>query len=110
MTQKIGLSHDDYEYLMPMRQAHLKWTDKKFDVKPFLKAPVPPFHITAHGAIFSADCMEVLPLLKDEVVDTVFADPPFNLGKEYGKTLTTVCPKNITSGGAKNGLSNVSVC
>ena len=44
-----------------------------------------PFHSTAHGAIFAADCMKVLPLLKDEVVDTVFADPPFNLGKEYGK-------------------------
>jgi site-specific DNA-methyltransferase (adenine-specific) len=30
--------------------------------------------------------MTVLPQIKDEVVDTVFADPPFNLGKEYGKS------------------------
>ena len=29
--------------------------------------------------------MAVLPFIKDKVVDTVFADPPFNLGKEYGK-------------------------
>jgi site-specific DNA-methyltransferase (adenine-specific) len=28
--------------------------------------------------------MEFLPHIKSEVVDTVFADPPFNLGKEYG--------------------------
>lgn len=28
--------------------------------------------------------MAILPLLKNEVVDTVFADPPFNLGKIYG--------------------------
>lgn len=70
---------------MPMRQARLKWTDKKFDHEPFLKAPETPFHITAHGALFANDCMIILPLLKDGTVDTVFADPPFNLGKEYGK-------------------------
>lgn len=29
--------------------------------------------------------MAVLPHIKDAVVDTVFADPPFNLGKEYGE-------------------------
>ena len=29
--------------------------------------------------------MKVLPLIRDAVVDTVFADPPFNLGKKYGK-------------------------
>jgi site-specific DNA-methyltransferase (adenine-specific) len=29
--------------------------------------------------------MDMLTALQDEVVDTVFADPPFNLGKEYGK-------------------------
>jgi site-specific DNA-methyltransferase (adenine-specific) len=29
--------------------------------------------------------MDVLPCIKDGVVDTVFADPPFNLGKQYGR-------------------------
>ena len=29
--------------------------------------------------------MKVLPFIQDAVVDTIFADPPFNLGKEYGK-------------------------
>jgi len=29
--------------------------------------------------------VSVLPFIADESVDTVFADPPFNLGKEYGK-------------------------
>lgn len=28
--------------------------------------------------------MEILPLLRDECIDTIFADPPFNLGKRYG--------------------------
>ena len=70
---------------MPARQALLRWTDEKFDATSFLKAPAPPFHVTAYGALFADDCMNVLPLLKDDAVDTVFADPPFNLGKEYGK-------------------------
>jgi site-specific DNA-methyltransferase (adenine-specific) len=44
-----------------------------------------PIHRTELGALFAADCLEVLPLIKSDVIDTVFADPPFNLGKEYGK-------------------------
>ncbi len=42
-----------------------------------------PFLTTAHGALFAADCIEFLATLRSEVVDTVFADPPFNLGKDY---------------------------
>jgi site-specific DNA-methyltransferase (adenine-specific) len=71
-----------------MPQAVLKWTDEKFDVTPFLKdsAQKPfPQHLTAFGAIYATDCMKMLPLIKDGIVNTVFADPPFNLGKEYGK-------------------------
>lgn len=71
-----------------MRQAILKWTDKKFDISPFVKDPgrMRSFvHTTAHGALWGGDCLEMLPLLRDKVVDTVFADPPFNLGKEYGE-------------------------
>lgn len=29
--------------------------------------------------------MELMPLVRDESVDLVFVDPPFNLGKDYGK-------------------------
>jgi site-specific DNA-methyltransferase (adenine-specific) len=36
--------------------------------------------------------MAVLPAIKDGVVDTVFADPPFNLGKEYGKSCDDLKP------------------
>lgn len=43
-----------------------------------------PFYATALGALFEGDCLAILPYLGDEVVDTVFADPPFNLGKIYG--------------------------
>ena len=70
---------------MPASQALLNWKDTKFDATPFLKAPSSPCHVTAHGALFADDCMKILPILEDGTVDTVFADPPFNLGKEYGK-------------------------
>jgi site-specific DNA-methyltransferase (adenine-specific) len=68
---------------------------RTFDVAPFLKLPrrgPSAFHLTALGALYAADCMKVLPLLKDEVIDTVFADPPFNLGKEYGKNTDDSLP------------------
>lgn len=39
---------------------------------------------TALGRLFQADCLTVLPRLAGESVDTVFADPPFNLNKQYG--------------------------
>jgi site-specific DNA-methyltransferase (adenine-specific) len=51
-----------------------------------------PFYASSLGALFSSDCMEVLPYVKEEVVDTVFADPPFNLGKEYGENFSDLKP------------------
>jgi len=44
---------------------------------------VHPYLETQYGVLFSADCLEVLKYLKSELVDCVFADPPFNLGKDY---------------------------
>lgn len=43
-----------------------------------------PVAVTSYGQLFEADCLNVLPHINDEVVDTVFADPPFNLDKQYG--------------------------
>ncbi len=42
-----------------------------------------PFLTTRWGALFSADCLVILKQMKSEMVDCVFADPPFNLGKDY---------------------------
>jgi site-specific DNA-methyltransferase (adenine-specific) len=69
------------------RQVALKWDDGAFDVRSRLKdgAKVAPLYVSSPGALFPADCMTVLPAIRDAVVDTVFADPPFNLGKEYGE-------------------------
>jgi site-specific DNA-methyltransferase (adenine-specific) len=45
---------------------------------------VVPYFRTDHGALYDLDCVEFLKAISDETVDTVFADPPFNLKKEYG--------------------------
>jgi site-specific DNA-methyltransferase (adenine-specific) len=39
---------------------------------------------TALGLLYEGDCLEILPYVRSESIDTVFADPPFNLSKEYG--------------------------
>ena len=42
-----------------------------------------PALITRYGVLYEADCMDLFAALKDESVHCVFADPPFNLGKDY---------------------------
>jgi site-specific DNA-methyltransferase (adenine-specific) len=49
-----------------------------------LEAIGAPVLRTPGGALFNADCLDFLPAVRDESVQTVFADPPFNLGKVYG--------------------------
>jgi len=67
------------------KQVIFKWDTGSFDVGPFLRDKgLSPVFTTARGALFASDCMNVLPRIADASVDTVFADPPFNLGKEYG--------------------------
>ena len=39
---------------------------------------------TRLGQLYQSDCLDVLPEIETDSVDVVFADPPFNVGKEYG--------------------------
>lgn len=78
-----------------MSQTALKWNAHNFDVLPFIRGganPPAPFYVSGLGALYSADCMKVLPFIADGVIDTVFADPPFNLGKQYGKNTNDSIP------------------
>ena len=43
-----------------------------------------PIYSSKLGGLFEGDCLEILPHIEDETIDTVFADPPFNLKKSYG--------------------------
>lgn len=53
-----------------------KYFQGSFDIQPYLNSH--------QGVLFEADCLKILPNIKDEIVDVIFADPPFNLGKNYG--------------------------
>jgi site-specific DNA-methyltransferase (adenine-specific) len=68
-----------------------------FDVKPYLKAgaAIAPVYTSPCGALFAADNMTVLPHIADQLIDTVFADPPFNLGKEYGPGTDDLRPDDV---------------
>ena len=44
-----------------------------------------PYFASEHGALFAGDCLEIMPAVAAATADTIFADPPFNLGKRYGK-------------------------
>jgi len=43
-----------------------------------------PAYRTCMGALYNVDCVTHLRTLEADSVDVVFADPPFNLGKDYG--------------------------
>ncbi|MCG3119532.1 MAG: Modification methylase BamHI [bacterium] len=42
---------------------------------------------TKRGALYRADCTTLLASIKDNTVDCILADPPFNLGKSYGSSI-----------------------
>jgi site-specific DNA-methyltransferase (adenine-specific) len=80
--------------ILSAKQITMKFHDHNFDVFDYMKdRSINPAYKTDLGALFANDCMKCLPLIKDEVIDTVFADPPFNLGKEYGKNTNDKIPE-----------------
>jgi site-specific DNA-methyltransferase (adenine-specific) len=54
----------------------------------------PPAYATELGVLFEGDCLELLPHVVDGSVDTVFADPPFNIGKAYGGKVDDNLPES----------------
>jgi len=46
---------------------------------------VSPVYSTRLGALFKTDCVKLLPKFKKDKFDMIFADPPFNIGKRYGR-------------------------
>lgn len=42
---------------------------------------------TPRGRLYAADCLAVMRELPDASIDCFFADPPFNLGKQYGENV-----------------------
>ena len=57
--------------------------------------PLPdPVLSTSLGTLYQADCLAVLPSLEEGTVNTFFADPPFNLKKRYGKSVSDDLPED----------------
>lgn len=54
------------------------------EVRPPVEGYLRPALLTSRGVLYEADCFNLFASLKDESVDCIFADPPFNLGKIYG--------------------------
>jgi site-specific DNA-methyltransferase (adenine-specific) len=48
---------------------------------------VEPVLQTRFGELYQGDCMDLMSRMDAASVDLVFADPPFNLGKDYGKKI-----------------------
>jgi len=55
---------------------------------------IEPRHATALGTLYAGDCLDVLPQFESGIADTVFADPPFNLGKTYGRRCSDDQPED----------------
>ena len=57
------------------RPGPLRWTQEQ--------EPTREIYSTKPGAVYQGDCLELLKSIRDEAVHTLFADPPFNLKKQY---------------------------
>lgn len=42
-----------------------------------------PFLTTSYGVLFKGNCLEILGAIESNSIDCIFADPPFNLAKDY---------------------------
>ena len=59
---------------------------KLFDTTPFSRnGRLQPVYTNAFGVLFRGDCVKILSTIAAGCIDTVFADPPFNIGKKYGE-------------------------
>ncbi|USK71254.1 DNA-methyltransferase [Peribacillus asahii] len=83
---KIRLGHIDSSVLSYLQENIKEITstcapDKKME---FLNRQLPAADFsTSLGKLFKADCLDIMKGMQDNSVDLIFADPPFNLNKEY---------------------------
>jgi len=78
---------------MIVRQRAFQWTDYWIHAN-IVAADIERYRVynTGLGVLYEGDCLELLRLIRSETIDTVFADPPFNLAKNYGSRVTDKLP------------------
>ena len=65
-----------------------------------------PVFETELGKLYQADCLDLLGEIEDDAFDLVFADPPFNLNKDYGKGIKDSLEDEDRWRGVSHGLKN----
>ena len=77
IIKHIQAHYNDFEYALTSleEQAKQRNDNKGLSLKPIFK--------TKLGRLYNEDCLKFLPEIEGDSVDLVFADPPFNLSKEY---------------------------
>lgn len=65
------------------RNAHSLY-DSSYYLRDESQPSLHPVFSTNLGLLYETDCFKLFSALKDESIDCIFADPPFNLGKDYG--------------------------
>lgn len=79
---------------LPAQQERLRFGEPWDALSVLSEGAQAPIYSTPLGILFEGDCLDVLPTLRDSSIDTVFADPPFNLGKQYGAKHDDQRPEN----------------
>ena len=79
---------------------------QKKDTNAVIESPVNSACVvkTSLGVLYEGDCLHLLPYVRDRSIDTVFADPPFNLAKEYGRNVDDSRPELEYVSWCKNWL------
>ncbi len=70
-------------YLNNIKEIAQFISGKKEEPKKNATESFEPYFETGNGKLYNGDCVKLLKLVPDNSVDCIFADPPFNLDKEY---------------------------
>ncbi|KAA9005900.1 site-specific DNA-methyltransferase [Paenibacillus spiritus] len=82
---KLGHMNSDLRNLLSLHSSQISEILKLVEENKTARSTdsIQPVFKTQFGQLFQNDCMALIESLPHESVDLVFADPPFNLNKEY---------------------------
>lgn len=84
LSLKMGIFSQELRQLIAANSTELSRLFDPPKRQKLKRLPAADFR-TRRGRLYHMDCLQVMSNLPDESVDMIFADPPFNLDKFYGK-------------------------